>query len=65
MMTQPTDASFACHLMLLRLAGRVPDEMLTRCRYDLAAGRLAGCLAILDMAHWQMPDTRVRRDCAL
>ncbi len=40
-MTQPTDASFACHLMLLRLAGRVPDEMLTRCRYDLAAGRLA------------------------
>lgn len=30
-----------CHWMLLRLAGRVPDEMLTRCRQWLAEGRLA------------------------
>jgi hypothetical protein len=40
-MTEPTAAALACHGMLLRLAGNVPDELLTRCRDWLAEGRLA------------------------
>jgi hypothetical protein len=35
------DRAARCHWMLLRLAGYVPDEMLTRCRQWLAEGRLS------------------------
>src|SRR2546429_9299044 len=38
--TDRTDQALACHLTLLRLAGRISDELLTGVRRWLAEGRI-------------------------